>query len=150
VCLPARSRANVVAHPADPVPPSGPALHGYLVGEWHAVRVSRVPLRQALADVPPYVPGARVPVGAAAYKLSSNENPFPPLPSVLMAISDAAADVNRYPDMYATELLAEAAALRKVTFRLRTLAHSNLKVSGMGSKATTRPVSPTMSDMRSV
>ncbi len=69
------------------------------------MRVSRVPLRQALADLPPYVPGARVPVGAAAYKLSSNENPFPPLPSVLMAISDAAADVNRYPDMYATELV---------------------------------------------
>jgi histidinol-phosphate aminotransferase len=78
---------------------------GGVVGEWHAVRVSRVPLRQALADLPPYVPGARVPVGAAAYKLSSNENPFPPLPSVLMAISDAAADVNRYPDMYATELV---------------------------------------------
>jgi histidinol-phosphate aminotransferase len=73
------------------------------------VRVSRVPLRQALADVPPYVPGARVPVGAAAYKLSSNENPFPPLPSVLMAISDAAADVNRYPDMYATELVGAVA-----------------------------------------
>lgn len=69
------------------------------------MRVSRVPLRQALADLPAYVPGARVPVGAAAYKLSSNENPFPPLPSVLMAISDAAADVNRYPDMYATELV---------------------------------------------
>ncbi len=69
------------------------------------MRVSRVQLRQALSDVPPYVPGARVPIGAAAYKLSSNENPFPPLPSVLMAISDAAADVNRYPDMYATELV---------------------------------------------
>ncbi|WP_028045660.1 histidinol-phosphate transaminase [Cellulomonas sp. URHE0023] len=67
--------------------------------------MSRVPLRQALADVPPYVPGARVPVGSAAYKISSNENPFPPLPSVLVAISDAAADVNRYPDMYATELV---------------------------------------------
>ena len=74
------------------------------------MRVSRVQLRQALADVPPYVPGARVPIGAAAYKLSSNENPFPPLPSVLMAISDAAADVNRYPDMYATELVGAIAA----------------------------------------
>jgi histidinol-phosphate aminotransferase len=43
-------------------------------------------------------------VGAAAFKLSSNENPFPPLPSVVAAIVDAAMDVNRYPDMYATEL----------------------------------------------
>lgn len=45
-----------------------------------------------------------MPVGAAAFKLSSNENPFPPLPSVVAAIVDAAMDVNRYPDMYATEL----------------------------------------------
>ncbi len=63
-----------------------------------------VPLRPAVAELPAYVPGARVPVGASAYKLSSNENPYPPLPAVLAAIADAAADANRYPDMYATEL----------------------------------------------
>jgi len=67
--------------------------------------VTRVPTRKALDTLPPYVPGARVPVGAAAYKLSSNENPFPPLPSVMAAIADAGVDVNRYPDMYATELV---------------------------------------------
>lgn len=71
--------------------------------------MSRVPLRKALADLPAYVPGARVPVGAAAWKLSSNENPYPPLPSVVAAIADAAVDVNRYPDMYATELTATLA-----------------------------------------
>ncbi|NMR20028.1 histidinol-phosphate transaminase [Cellulomonas fimi] len=69
-----------------------------------AVTRPQVPLRAAVADLPAYVPGARVPVGAAAYKLSSNENPFPPLPSVVAAIIDAAADMNRYPDMYATGL----------------------------------------------
>src|SRR5690606_13012149 len=37
------------------------------------------------------------------------ENPYPPLPSVLAAIQDAAADVNRYPDMFATELTAAIA-----------------------------------------
>ena len=73
--------------------------------------MSRVPLRRALADTPAYVPGARAAVGAAAYKLSSNENPFPPLPSVAAAVADAAVDVNRYPDMYATELV-EAVARR--------------------------------------
>lgn len=72
--------------------------------------VTRVPTRKALADLPPYVPGARVPVGAAAFKLSSNENPFPPLPSVMAAIADASVDVNRYPDMYATELVEAVAA----------------------------------------
>ena len=69
------------------------------------MRVTRVPTRKALETLPPYVPGARVPVGAAAFKLSSNENPFPPLPSVMAAIADAGVDVNRYPDMYASELV---------------------------------------------
>jgi len=72
--------------------------------------VKHVPLRPALASLPPYVPGARVPVGAAAFKLSSNENPYPPLPSVVAAIADGAVDVNRYPDMYATELVEAVAA----------------------------------------
>jgi len=69
----------------------------------------QVPLRAAVADLPPYVPGARPPVGAAAFKLSSNENPYPPLPSVVAAIIDGASDINRYPDMYATELTAAIA-----------------------------------------
>ena len=74
------------------------------------MRVTRVPTRKALGTLPPYVPGARVPVGAAAFKLSSNENPFPPLPSVMAAIADAGVDVNRYPDMYASELVEAVAA----------------------------------------
>lgn len=73
--------------------------------------MTRVPLRQVLADLPPYVPGGRAPVGAAAFKLSSNENPYPPLPSVVAAIADAAVDVNRYPDMYATELTEAVAGM---------------------------------------
>ncbi|WP_372403554.1 histidinol-phosphate transaminase [Sanguibacter suaedae] len=64
----------------------------------------RVPLRPAIDALPAYVPGGRAPVGAAAFKLSSNENPYPPLASVQAAIIDAASDVNRYPDMFATEL----------------------------------------------
>lgn len=70
----------------------------------------RVPLRPAISALPAYVPGARVPVGAAAFKLSSNENPYPPLPSVQAAIIDAASDINRYPDMFATELSEALAA----------------------------------------
>ena len=75
-----------------------------------AVTPPRVPLRPAVAGLPAYVPGARVPVGAAAFKLSSNENPYPPLPSVVAAIVDGASDVNRYPDMHATELTEAVAA----------------------------------------
>jgi histidinol-phosphate aminotransferase len=66
---------------------------------------AKVPIRPALAAVPDYVPGARPPVGRRAYKLSSNENPFPPLPGVLAAVADAAADINRYPDMIAAGLI---------------------------------------------
>jgi histidinol-phosphate aminotransferase len=57
--------------------------------------------RAALADVPAYVPGkppAARP-GLATYKLSSNENPYPPLAGVLEAVADAARSMNRYPDM---------------------------------------------------
>lgn len=44
-------------------------------------------------------------MGAAPpIKLSSNENPLPPLPSVAEAIARAGTSVNRYPDMFAVEL----------------------------------------------
>jgi histidinol-phosphate aminotransferase len=33
------------------------------------------------------------------FKLSSNENPYPPLPGVLEAVNEAAQQMNRYPDM---------------------------------------------------
>ena len=81
--------------------------------QWHPGPVPQVPLRPAVVSLPPYVPGARPAVGAA-FKLSSNENPFPPLPSVVAAIVDAAMDVNRYPDMYATELTEAVASTLKV------------------------------------
>ena len=67
---------------------------------------SDVRLRGALDQVPAYVPGkpAAAPEGVTAYKISSNENPYPPLPSVLEVVRDAATRINRYPDMAVTEL----------------------------------------------
>lgn len=72
-----------------------------------------VRLRAALAGVPAYVPGKPAdPVeGVTSYKISSNENPYPPLGSVLDAIAGAAATVNRYPDM-GVVALSEALAER--------------------------------------
>jgi histidinol-phosphate aminotransferase len=68
----------------------------------------RPQIRPAIADLPAYVPGnppaARD--GVTTYKLSSNENPFPPLPGILEAATDAAAAMNRYPDMGCTALYA--------------------------------------------
>lgn len=56
---------------------------------------------------PAYVAG-RPPTarpGLTTYKLSSNENPFPPLPGVLAAASAALEHANRYPDMGNAALL---------------------------------------------
>ncbi len=64
-------------------------------------------LRPSLDGIPTYKPGK--PAGADAYKLSSNENPYEPLPGVLEAAVVAAGKLNRYPDMAATELTAELA-----------------------------------------
>ncbi|HLT84214.1 MAG TPA: histidinol-phosphate transaminase [Phototrophicaceae bacterium] len=66
--------------------------------------------RADIDSLPAYVPGQRPAAGRSAYKLSSNENPFPPSAAVLTAVTDAAADLNRYPDMYATELVGAIAA----------------------------------------
>ena len=64
--------------------------------------------RSNVAQIPTYVPG-KPPTpraGLTAYKLSSNENPYPPLPGVLEAATRAAESMNRYPDMGNSELYA--------------------------------------------
>lgn len=69
-----------------------------------------VVLRPEIAALQPYRQGRPAP--AAAFKLSSNENPFPPHPAVLEAIAESA--VNRYPDGAAVALrtrLAQRAGL---------------------------------------
>lgn len=59
-------------------------------------------IRPEIAALPPYRQGK--PAGADAFKLSSNENPFDPLPSVVEVLARQT-PMNRYPD-------ATAAALR--------------------------------------
>ncbi|MFS2279404.1 histidinol-phosphate transaminase [Microbacterium sp. OR21] len=59
-------------------------------------------IRPEIAALPPYRQGKQA--GPDAFKLSSNENPFDPLPSVVDALQHAT-PINRYPD-------ASAAALR--------------------------------------
>ena len=51
--------------------------------------------------MPVYVPGkpAQTGLDLPSFKLSSNENPYPPLPGVLEATAVAVAQMNRYPDM---------------------------------------------------
>jgi histidinol-phosphate aminotransferase len=61
--------------------------------------------RSVLDNFPAYRPG-RTPVSATGrtHKLSSNESPHPPLPSVIEVIAEAARSVNRYPDNSAQKL----------------------------------------------
>lgn len=61
--------------------------------------------RQSIVDLAAYRPGKDAPI-----KLASNENPHPPLPSVVKAIADAAQSINRYPDTGVTELSAAVGA----------------------------------------
>ncbi|MER6995307.1 histidinol-phosphate transaminase [Streptomyces sp. NPDC000410] len=69
-------------------------------------------LRPELDGIPTYKPGKPAAAGGegpAAFKLSSNENPYPPLPGVMESAVAAAADFNRYPDMACTGLMNELA-----------------------------------------
>ncbi|MFT4219689.1 MAG: histidinol-phosphate transaminase [Microbacterium sp.] len=66
-----------------------------------------VRVRPEIAALPPYRQGRQA--GADAFKLSSNENPFDPLPSVVERLR-ARVDVNRYPDAAATRLREALAA----------------------------------------
>ncbi|MDL9977845.1 histidinol-phosphate transaminase [Microbacterium candidum] len=60
-----------------------------------------VRIRPAIAALPPYKQGRQA--GADAFKLSSNENPFDPLPGVVDAVRSQVA-LNRYPDATASRL----------------------------------------------
>ncbi|MEV0121752.1 histidinol-phosphate transaminase [Streptomyces sp. NPDC050703] len=67
-------------------------------------------LRAELEGIPTYKPGKPAAAdGPAAYKLSSNENPYPPLPGVMESTLAAAGSFNRYPDMACTVLMSELA-----------------------------------------
>lgn len=68
--------------------------------------------RAHISRIPAYVPGrpATVRPGTASYKLSSNENPYPPLPGVVEAATRAVETMNRYPDMGSVALYDALAA----------------------------------------
>jgi histidinol-phosphate aminotransferase len=62
--------------------------------------------RADLQALPAYVPGRSI---TGAIKLASNEVSAGPLPSVVRAVAEAAATMNRYPDTGATELVSRLA-----------------------------------------
>ena len=64
-------------------------------------------IRPDLSSLPAYKAGQKLQArdGLEVFKLSSNENPYPPLPSVVKEISRAAEEINRYPDPLNTQLI---------------------------------------------
>jgi histidinol-phosphate aminotransferase len=68
--------------------------------------------RADLAGIAVYKPGrpSKASPGFQSFKLSSNESPYPPLPSVLDAIARAAQQANRYPDLAASTVVEALAA----------------------------------------
>ena len=62
--------------------------------------------RPNVAAIPSYVAGKppRPREGLVVYKLSSNENPYPPLPGVVEAATASVEVMNRYPDMGSSAL----------------------------------------------
>ena len=65
-------------------------------------------LRAELEGIPTYKPGKPAAAGGpVAYKLSSNENPYPPLPGVMETVTAAVSSFNRYQDMACSGLMSE-------------------------------------------
>ncbi|WEV65495.1 histidinol-phosphate transaminase [Bifidobacterium sp. ESL0764] len=68
---------------------------------------------RAIVDtIPAYKQGKPAPAlaGQRSFKISSNENPYPPLPCVQKAIEDQALDrINRYPDMSGWQVVSRLA-----------------------------------------
>ena len=89
-------------------------------------------LRPDIDELPSYKAGQR-PVpreDLVSYKISSNENPFPPLPSVLAAIALAAQDIHRYPDPFSTQLIAAIAERFDVPTECISLGTGSVAVCG--------------------
>ena len=73
--------------------------------------------RAIIDTIPGYKQGKPAPEvqGQRSFKISSNENPFEPLPSVVEAIRQQALDhINRYPDMRGWDLVERLASLNGV------------------------------------
>ncbi|WP_353826967.1 histidinol-phosphate transaminase [Agromyces sp. SYSU T0242] len=74
---------------------------------------AQVRLRADIAALPPYRQGRPAP--ADGFKLSSNENPWPPVEGVERSIAAAVTEVNRYPDATALVLRERLAEIYRVS-----------------------------------
>lgn len=96
----------------------------------------RVHIRPDIAVLPAYKQGRQA--AADAFKLSSNENPFPPLPGVVQAVQAQTA-FNRYPDATALGVRAELARRFDVTADEVHVAPGSVAILHELAKATSGP-----------
>lgn len=94
-------------------------------------------LREEVLEIPAYKQGA-IPASDAV-KLSSNENPYPPLPSVREAVLSRIDGINRYPAMTAPALVARIAAHHGVSEDTIALGSGSVEVAGQIISATSGP-----------
>ncbi|MGK0722613.1 histidinol-phosphate transaminase [Leucobacter sp. W1478] len=108
--------------------------------------------RPGLDRVAAYKPGKPAPVDGAgrSFKLSSNENPFDPLPAVLRSITGALPGVvNRYPNLAAPELTQALADRFDVAPENIALGAGSVEVAGQLIHALTAPGDEVMFAWRS-
>jgi len=108
-------------------------------------------LRPDLADLPAYKAGQRPEQrdDLVAYKLSSNENPYPPLPGVLEAITQAAQQTHRYPDPLCGDLVRAIAERFDVPVEHVAVGTGSVAVCGHLTSATISPGSEVVYGWRS-
>lgn len=104
--------------------------------------MSALRLRDDLAAIPSYSQGKSAPSTSAAtevFKISSNENPYPPLPSVTASIADLAAGINRYPDSTGARLVGAIADRHGVEASQIVLGSGSIEVVSQLIRATAGP-----------
>ena len=90
-------------------------------------------LRPAMAALPTYVPGRKIP---GAVVLASNESPYGLLPSVAGVLAEHATGVSRYPDAAATQLIEAIAAHHGVEADRVAVGAGSVEVCGELARAT--------------
>ncbi|WP_411731242.1 histidinol-phosphate transaminase [Paeniglutamicibacter sp.] len=95
--------------------------------------------RSSLNSIPAYKQGATPGAAEKAFKLSSNENPYPPLGSVIAGLSSELGSINQYPNAAAPELVGMLADRLGVEPDTIALGAGSVEVAGQLIHATTNP-----------
>lgn len=105
--------------------------------------------RNSLQAIPAYKQGATPGEHEKAFKLSSNENPFAPLPGVTTGLVELLGNINEYPNAAAPELVSMLAERFDIAPECIALGAGSVEVAGQLIHATTNPGDEVMFAWRS-